>query len=118
MDSKNDEMQLIPKRIVDRLQPLEEKDHLDMEKIKVPLKLFNPLGSETWYIFQYDQEKDLAYGLIDTGNHYEAELGYIDIGELKNKELPLGLGIDRDINWDPEITLHQVVTTVKSGKYM
>ena len=33
-------------------------------------------------------------------------------------ELPLGLGIDRDINWDPEITLKEVVTTVKSGEHM
>lgn len=118
MNSKKDEMELIPKRVLDRLQPLEEKEHFDMGKIKVPLKLFNPLGSQTWYIFQYDQEKELAYGLIDLGNHEEAELGYIDIKELKQMELPLGLGIDRDINWDPEITLKEVVTTVKSGEHM
>ena len=53
MNSKKDEMELIPKRVLDRLQPLEEKEHFDMGKIKVPLKLFNPLGSQTWYIFHF-----------------------------------------------------------------
>jgi len=118
MESNEHKTDLIPDKIIDYLPKVGETEKLNMEEIKVPLKLFNPAGSQTWYIYEYTPEKDLAYGLVDFGNPKEAELGHIDIKEIKNIELPFGLGIQRDIKWNPDISLRELIVTIKSGEHI
>ena len=63
---------------------------------KVIAKFFNPVGRGTWFMTEYDPKTHEAFGfaeiLLGCG-----ELGYFSIDEMESVELPLGLGIERDL---------------------
>jgi hypothetical protein len=85
----------------------EEKQPKD---IKVPIKLFNPVGNGRWFITEYDPETKEAFGFVDLDIGPEcAELGYISITELEAYVGPLCMKIERDIHWNPETTLQEVL---------
>jgi len=72
------------------------------EKVKdpiVPLKLFNPTGDQTWYIWEINTKENLAFGVFT--NIDGAELGYFDLDELRNVRGRFGLGIERDQHFHP-----------------
>ena len=65
----------------------------------VQVKFFCPWNSLwVWYGYEFDGE-DLFFGLV---NGFESELGYFSLSELENITGPLGLGIERDINFTPK----------------
>jgi DUF2958 family protein len=66
-----------------------EKDPL------VVVKLFDPAGSATWFLTEYDPEQKLAFGFV-TGLAHD-ELGYVSLEELESIERPFGLTIERDL---------------------
>lgn len=99
-------MKLITKEILKKLPELYANEDKKPEDIKVPLKLFNPSGVGTWYITEYDPERDLAFGWCDLGC---PELGYVSIKELRSIKGAFGLGIERDIYWDSNTTLKEVM---------
>ena len=61
------------------------------------LKLFNPCGAATWLLTELDEDGRL-FGLCDLGMGYP-ELGYVALEELTSFKGPLGLGIERDLNF-------------------
>lgn len=62
----------------------------------VHVKYFNPCGTGTWYITEFDGE-DIMYGLCCI---HEAELGYVSLKELKDLKLMGGImGIERDLHY-------------------
>jgi len=65
---------------------------------KAVLKLFNPTGIGTWYLSELDPETNVAFGLCDLGT---PELGYVSIDELQSFKGRMGLGIERDIWFQP-----------------
>ena len=68
------------------------------EHIKDPLivaKLFDPCGSASWYLLEYDPVEKIAFGYV-TGMT-EDELGYISLTELESIKGPLGIGIEQDL---------------------
>lgn len=77
------------------------------ENTPVPVKLFNPCGGQTWYLTEYDPETWDAFGYV-TGMACD-ELGYFNLDELNSLRGPLGLGIERDLYWNPKTTLAQVM---------
>ena len=62
------------------------------------VKLFDPTGSWTWYIAEYDPETRQAYGLV---SGFEKEYGYIDMAEIVSFRGRFGLPIERDLHWNP-----------------
>ena len=65
-------------------------------------KFFDPCGSWTWYVVEGELLEDgdwLFFGLVDG---FEKEWGYFSLGELQNVRGPLGLGIERDIYFQPK----------------
>ena len=69
---------LLTKAIRDKLPPL-----YGQEKVKDPIvhvKFFNPMGSGTWYVTEFDGE-DTMFGYV-TGLGGD-ELGYISLSELE-----------------------------------
>jgi len=102
-------MMLITKEIASKLPALYSNQEYTANDVKVPLKLFNPVGAETWYITEMDPESGLMFGWADLGIPGCAELGYVDLNELKSLRLPLGLSIERDRHWDGNTTLRQVM---------
>lgn len=90
-------MKLITKEI-ERLTPrLYAQDGKGDDAI-VYAKFFDPQGSSTWYMTEYDPERREAFGLV-VG--METELGYFSITELEQFRGPLGLGIERDLHFRP-----------------
>lgn len=98
---------MLPKAIQKKLPALYANENKTPEEIKVPLKLFNPMGPQTWYITELDPATNRAFGYM-TGMGFD-ELGYIDLNELQAIRLPYGMYIERDIYWDTETTLAQVM---------
>ena len=58
------------------------------------VKFFNPLGVGTWLATELDEDGDTLFGLADLG---DPELGSFSLAEMQSLELPLGMGIERDI---------------------
>ena len=90
--------------------PFGSTDGLPEDQQKVVLKLFNPTGAGTWYILEFDGE-DTMYGLCCI---QEKELGYVSLSELDSFVGRFGLGIERDIHWDPNTTMADVRAGKKS----
>lgn len=104
-------MMLVTKAIRKSLPTLYANEELSSTEIKVPLKLFNPVGRGTWYITELDADGDEAFGYCDLGF---PELGYVSLNELKALTLPMGMKIERDRHWDGNTTLAQVMNGEKS----
>jgi hypothetical protein len=90
-------MKLLTKELQKKLPPLYAQDGKGKEAIAY-VKFFDPCGSWTWYATEYDPEEKLFFGLVDG---HEKELGYFSLPELEYIKRPFGLGIERDIHFDP-----------------
>ena len=62
-------------------------------------KFFDPCGSATWYMLEYDPTEALGYGHVEGLG--ENELGYFSLKEMESIERPFGLTIERDLHWQP-----------------
>jgi len=67
------------------------------------VKLFNPCGSWTWYVTEWDGA-DEAFGL---GSGHYCEFGFVPLAELASCPGPLGIGIEIDVWFRPK-TLHEI----------
>ncbi len=100
-------MKIFTKEILKKLPQLYANEEKSPEEIKVPLKLFNPSGVGTWYITEYNPETGIAFGWCDLGY---SELGYVDLNELLSIRFkPFGLKVERDLYWDSNTTLAEVM---------
>lgn len=93
-------MKLLTKEIENKLAKSVGNAEID----KPHLRLFNPCGAATWLISEYDSENRLFFGLCDLG-FGSPELGYVGLDEILEVKLPLGLKIERDMYWEPTMTL-------------
>ena len=91
-------MKLLTDEIKAVLPPLYRTEQIPFEKKELIVKFFNPLGSQTWEIFEGSPEGDdwRLFGMCDLG-FGSPELGYVTLSELESIRLPMGLGIERDI---------------------
>ena len=62
------------------------------------IKFFTPDSNWTWYAVEYDADEKLFYGLVDG---FDKELGYFSLVELEALQGPFGLGVERDLYFDP-----------------
>jgi len=62
------------------------------------VKFFTPDSSWTWYASEFDGE-DIFFGLV---LGFEVELGYFSLKELKEAKGPMGLLIERDLQFEPK----------------
>lgn len=79
------------------------------EKIADPIvwvKLFTPDSNWTWYMTEFDPAERLAFGLV-IGQ--EQEFGYFSLDEMEQARGPLGLRVERDLHFQPQL-LSQVRT--------
>jgi hypothetical protein len=105
-------MKLLTKALAKSLPPLGATDGKDP---MVKVKFFDPCGSWTWYVVEGSaimgdgtevpikdangKETDiLFFGLV---KGFEKELGYFSLSELQSISGPLGLGIERDLYFEP-----------------
>ncbi len=64
------------------------------------VKFFNPAGAATWIASEFADDGDTLFGLADLGFGCP-ELGYFSLREIRSVRLPFGLGIERDLYFDP-----------------
>lgn len=87
-------MKLITKQLEKRFLTIGNQS--ESEDPIIITKLFNPSGSGTWYLSEYNPETNIAFGFV-TGLGCN-EWGYISITELQSiKFPPFGLPIERDM---------------------
>lgn len=71
----------------------------DWEKQKIVAKFFDPCGSWTWYLMNIDpSDGDYCWGIV---KGFEVECGSFSLSELQNYRGKFGLGIERDLYFDP-----------------
>ena len=94
-------MELMPKSLKEKFKkyPLGSQDGLGKDAVVV-VKYFNPVGAATWLITEGQELKDgdyELYGYCFLGDIYNAEVGYVNLSDLKNIRCGFGLGIERDL---------------------
>ncbi len=94
-------MKLITKEVEKRLQkyPLYSQDGKKKDAICV-VKFFMCGVNWTWYILEADLENKIGYG-ITINPAGECEYGYVSLAELQTVKNSWGLGVERDIHFDP-----------------
>ena len=91
---------------------------MDAKEIKIVLKLFNPCGSQTWYLYERESE-DIYWGFVNLGDVEMSECGTVSMSELMSLRLPFGLSIERDMSFEPlSMSLEEVMTKVQSGQHV
>ena len=61
----------------------------------VVAKLFDPCGSASWFLLEYDPVEKIAFCWVQ--GLAEDELGYISLTEMESIKGPLGIGIEQDL---------------------
>ncbi|KKK88559.1 hypothetical protein LCGC14_2741900 [marine sediment metagenome] len=94
-------MKLLTKKILVGIPRLDRDDEYDAI---VHVKFFDPCGRWTWYAVAYDPEEEMFFGYV-VGPFDETcdEWGYFGLAELKSFRGRLGLGIERDMYFKPQL---------------
>ena len=90
-------MKLLTKEITKKAtEQFDKGSELDDQMIVA--KFFNPMGRGTWYLMNLADDGDYAWGIVDL---HEVEMGSFSMNELQSAKLPFGLGIERDMYFEP-----------------
>ena len=92
-------MKLLTKAILSKLPKLYATEDVAMDDKIVQVKFFNPYGSGTWLITEYDPEERLAFGYCQI---QEPEWGYVSLDELESLMFLGRPRIERDIYFTPK----------------
>jgi hypothetical protein len=65
------------------------------------VKYFNPVGRGYWFGIEYDPSQRLFFGYVSLFGDYNDELGYFSLDELESIHGIGGLGIERDLSFEP-----------------
>ena len=90
---------LFPEHVEKTLPPLYSNEDKTPKATMVKVKFFNAGGHGTWYATEYDADSKMFFGWVDLGS---PELGYFSLAELQSYSGPFGLGIERDMYFEPK----------------
>jgi len=94
-------MKLMTKAIERKIPELYATEDVALEDKVCVVKFFMPTGSWTWYAVEGQKQEDgdwLFFGQVVNG-YGEKELGFFVLSELQSIKGPLGLGVERDLNY-------------------
>ena len=92
-------MKLLTEQIKKALPPIYSTENVHPDEKEIIVRFFNPLGNQSWEIFEGDETEDgdwRLFGNCDLGFGFP-ELGYVMLSELQSLDVGIGLGIERDI---------------------
>ena len=91
-------MELLTKKILNKLPALNATEKIPTPKKVAQVKFFCPWDSWTWYAVEYSPGDKLFFGLV---YGLEKEWGHFSLDELESIQGPVGLKIERDLNFKP-----------------
>ena len=92
-------MKMLTKEILEEFKKQGSTDGKKPEEVKIICKFFNPTGRGTWYATEFNEQERLFFGFVSLFGDSCDELGYFSLDELQALRLPLGLSIERDLNF-------------------
>ena len=92
-------------------------------RANVIAKFFNPVGSGTWLITEANKLENGDYemfGYCHLGDDETAKLGYVNLSQLEQLQLPFGLSVERDLYMPKDCDLIQAMkqTGIMPPSYM
>jgi len=111
-------MKLITKEIEKAFEKQGDTRQMSMSEIKIVLKLFGG-GACSWYIYEkIDDDTYMAF--VNLGDPQMAECGYVSMSEIQSiKFRPFGLGVERDMHFEPlKHTLETVIQVIKGNGHV
>jgi hypothetical protein len=111
-------MKILTQEILDAFAKQGKTGNKSAREIKIVLKLFNPTGAGTWYLYEkIDNDTYMCFANLEDIDC--AECGTVSMSELLEFKGLFGLGIERDKFFKPlSITLQEVIDKVKSGGHI
>lgn len=64
-------------------------------------KFFNPTGAGSWYATEYHPKSQEFFGFVSIFGDHNDEWGYFSLVELESYKGRFGLGIERDLYFEP-----------------
>ena len=111
-------MKILTKEVLNAFAKQGKTGNKSMKDIKIVLKLFNPTGAGTWYLYEKEDD-DIYWGFVNLGDIMCAECGTVSMSELMAYRGRFNLGIERDMHFKPlSMSLEEVINLVKSGKHV
>jgi len=111
-------MKILTKEVLNAFAKQGKTGNKSMKDIKIVLKLFNPTGAGTWYLYEKEDD-DIYWGFVNLGDPEMSECGTVSMSELMAFRGRFGLGIERDMHFKPlSRSLEDVINTVKSGGHV
>ena len=74
----------------------------DVEDPIVVAHFFNPSGSGDWWATEYFPEEREFFGYVSIFGDHCDEWGYFSLAEIASVKGPFGLGIERDLYFEPK----------------
>ena len=93
-------MQLLTQDLLWQFQKVGRQE--DVTDPLVIAKFFNPQGAGTWYATEYDPEERIFFGFVSIFGDHNDEWGSFSLEELETYRGRLGLGIERDLSFEPQ----------------
>lgn len=94
-------MQLITKELEALFKKYGSQEDKPLKDMVAVCKLFDPQGSGTWWLFNYDPETEIAFCYASIFGDHNDEFGDVSLAELKAYRGRFGLGIERDLSFEP-----------------
>jgi len=111
-------MKILTKEVLNAFKKQGRTSNMSAKDIKIVLKLFNPTGAGTWYLYEKEDD-DIYWGFVNLGDIDCAECGTVSMSELMAFRGRFGLGIERDMSFKPlSMTLQEVRNIVESGGHV
>ena len=93
-------MKLMTKALAAKIPPLYATENIPMADKIVHVHYFS--GPYDAYLVEYDEATHEGFGYTVIAGHDSGEWGYINLDYLASVKVPpFGLGIERDLYWDP-----------------
>ena len=102
-------MKLLTKELEAKLPELYATEHIPVEEKQAVVKFFDPCGRGIWLGVEYDGQ-DLFFGYVVSPLGPDCdEWGYFSLAELAGVKNRFGLGLERDLHWNPTTSMSEVL---------
>jgi hypothetical protein len=111
-------MKIITKEIEQAFAKQGYTGNKSAKDIKIVMKLFNPTGAGTWYLYEKEDE-DIYWAFVNLGDPVCAECGTVSMQELLAFRGRFGLPLERDMHFEPlSMTLKEVQDKIYAGQHV